>query len=1632
MELSTTSSSLDSLRPIFEEAVEYQITANNNNNNYTQSEASNTIQPYHASQSTTFFPPTPTTGFIKATVINHGLTLELRWISTIKAGGYQQNPLLALDHNSSHQPVHFHFQSKIIPTPFITVSNDRLEELQQHQLEPQSTTATEAEGEVNDEDEEHANNLLIILILTENYTLHRLKFRYPRLFHSELFEEDWLTSYEVEEIINRQVILSHGIDANNLIISSSDGTLTHLSWGKLIGINDNYGWKTSNLCLNRSSLWNFLPTSWSSSSSSAILSSKTISSSAHEWVATPTSTISIASHITAGASGEDAWLFTISRDRKLKAWSLTTGLCLKELSLQHSLITSSTNSDLSSNQNNHHNSLLLPAAPRTLARFIYSDQGDDPSYEGFLILFIPSPVTPSFVTYGLSLTGENQFRDLVLLEERGCDWNQNTRLKMSELRDFQISKVDLSISYTTSPSQQRPWGLWAVWDDDMGGEGIIQYTVLHETRNWQESVRTQWLTIQPPDRKAPWNSSYFDELLANNPSSSVTQVFIDHLFRPGHFSFSDLEYAMDTYECTLEVEEIDNGLYETLQEKICALVGSNIKLEISSHTGVPMIEDYHRNLRIEWLKFATMCAESRASSLWPIELALDADRQQVFVNGRRSITTLVLIDTASLLSQLVQSVNCGETPPLLNQQVSGIDQFHPLLSNLNNRLDLVSLVSAIDCLISGLSHGQVIKPLEDDLAQAVRRPMKFSMVEFAEELFNRRLDPFINDTLHAKISEKLERINGLELAFQMLWNILSTSELVRSGPDQGGDGDSVTTLSQMLLSDYLVNALEKRFELTRNTLIFLIYFYDQDISAESFGDFASLISQYLVTFQQSIMSRWICRQCAKIPGELAFEVEDKLVDKLLELHVSNRNEIVGHPEGVMITDANSSISTMSSLLLTKFIPELNARLKLPGSLAEAGSLFLEQTGLFKNLSRLSDQELSTIRLIHTEPRIIQLGHFFLKVGLVSLALELAQMLPDAGCGIEFLKGLAYLKSGLIEEAENCFLKAPSAICDDNFEVDDQSGLRLILPEAARKSLTDYYSYVVTLFEPVGADQSVAKFCQLAIDSHQDSLLDDDEDDNDDDDEDEEEEEEDKEKDKDKDLDREGLQELVLQLWVKLFKACLNLCLWDDAYQALINIPSLESQHDCLRSLVSHMCEANEVDRLIHFTWLGLQTEFEKTISFRARNSDPLVPPNYFAILYAYHMNRADYRSAAIAMYQHGRKIGDISLKGGAFQFLMTQQCQSYLAAINALSLVPEKHAWIPMSCPKQVAPSSYDSEAPTDKPADVIRRRKRVTYHVPEEEFLGGSRDVEVLKLADIREEYTLVLTRLELANEMPQLSEAGARTMSGGQLDGATMVPMILNQGRVMAALEKARVLGTDVVPLFVRLTESCCRMTVEGGASHVRDAQWVVADPLAADWEADVVSKAWRLLQLHLQLAFPISATGSLAIAGWRAREAVLETICNFSRAIKLPLWLLDLFLHHRPNRLLRTLFKFDLLSDAFTVAFHILDQVKRPSPTGLAVAGGAPGATAGSIPFSDLDQLLTMTSDDLLASLPANNADPGSATRQPSLTPERLRELQAELTDQLIALFPSSSSSSSSSFSPSSLGSRALTSSRELIGR
>lgn len=134
-----------------------------------------------------------------------------------------------------------------------------------------------------------------------------------------------------------------------------------------------------------------------------------------------------------------------------------------------------------------------------------------------------------------------------------------------------------------------------------------------------------------------------------------------------------------------------------------------------------------------------------------------------------------------------------------------------------------------------------------------------------------------------------------------------------------------------------------------------------------------------------------------------------------------------------------------------------------------------------------------------------------------------------------------------------------------------------------------------------------------------------------------------------------------------------------------------------------MCHANQVARLVQFSFVGLQDVIERTLAFKARHSDPMAFPSYPMVLYSWHIHRGDYRSgtsnrslrhpcpgkpekltlvvpcslpAALAIYQQARRFGDAH---GPFAEISSRRAKSYLLAINALSLVDKKHAWLALT-----------------------------------------------------------------------------------------------------------------------------------------------------------------------------------------------------------------------------------------------------------------------------------------------------------------------------------------------------------------
>lgn len=75
-----------------------------------------------------------------------------------------------------------------------------------------------------------------------------------------------------------------------------------------------------------------------------------------------------------------------------------------------------------------------------------------------------------------------------------------------------------------------------------------------------------------------------------------------------------------------------------------------------------------------------------------------------------------------------------------------------------------------------------------------------------------------------------------------------------------------------------------------------------------------------------------------------------------------------------------------------------------------------------------------------------------------------------------------------------------------------------------------------------------------------------------------------------------------------------------------------SQMTCLAHFISVVCENGATALLTQYSFAGLEADLERNLAFRARNSDPLARPNYYKVLYAYHISKGDYRSGSSRLF----------------------------------------------------------------------------------------------------------------------------------------------------------------------------------------------------------------------------------------------------------------------------------------------------------------------------------------------------------------------------------------------------------------
>ncbi|KIJ70406.1 hypothetical protein HYDPIDRAFT_122186 [Hydnomerulius pinastri MD-312] len=423
------------------------------------------------------------------------------------------------------------------------------------------------------------------------------------------------------------------------------------------------------------------------------------------------------------------------------------------------------------------------------------------------------------------------------------------------------------------------------------------------------------------------------------------------------------------------------------------------------------------------------------------------------------------------------------------------------------------------------------------------------------------------------------------------------------------------------------------------------------------------------------------------------------------------------------------------------------------------------------------------------------------------------------------------------------------------------------------------------------------------------------------------------------------------LWYGLVRGYIDLSSWQEAYSSIIATPFDSVKRECVSQLVYQMCEENAVGDLVSLDFAGFGSEVDDALAFKARNTDPRARPFYSRILYTWYTCRGDHRSAARTMYQRARKLQEISGQPVDVISLMEDQLESHLLAINSLSLLEQKNAWIIVQAPS----TNVNDFEP--------RKRRKLAQNLPVS--TSGSNS-EILDLQDIRFEYTLLSARLRLIRRDSTLLTAPDALLSPSLI--------ILRLGQVNQfdlAMSTARALNVDMSELFATLAGQCMRLSRNPDAVMQEDtSDWLLTDNVSS-WPGSPADRGWRYLKVALE-------RHDGAEMDYRYSKAALEAILSHDRSSPPPPWLIHTLEDHHHEYLIRTSLRFDVLDSALE---HTLSLIRKADSK---LSRAAPKTSCSTwLPYTLIDQVLAAAAaqDDL--------SSRGQALR---------RELQTEISNRV----------------------------------
>ncbi|KAL7273197.1 hypothetical protein RUND412_003954 [Rhizina undulata] len=412
---------------------------------------------------------------------------------------------------------------------------------------------------------------------------------------------------------------------------------------------------------------------------------------------------------------------------------------------------------------------------------------------------------------------------------------------------------------------------------------------------------------------------------------------------------------------------------------------------------------------------------------------------------------------------------------------------------------------------------------------------------------------------------------------------------------------------------------------------------------------------------------WASKNSLAIPGQIS--AEEEIVQGLTDLRILDTQSLLGKKGSVLHV-----------LLSENFGPP-------PPGPGRHGSLAL---------SACIRHFLTSLDLTEYGNGVTNIVSTLLNINAIDLAVEFLKYLPSTAWGC-YMKARVELKHGNTDTSLLMFKKASyqlATLSSSHFSVITPFLNEIEIETSMGKGLPNYFLHVAMLYEDSKVPGLVVEACKAGLLSLIDENL-----------------------------------NVKSSLLTRLFHAAIQISLFDEAYLALTNFPDSTLQRNALRDLAGAMVEQNEGAKLCSYPFIGLQDEVDEALAFKCQSIlDVSAGPPFHKVLYAWRIQRGDYRGAAVVLHERLQRLQNANI--GSKDPNSRSVTDGFLALMNVMSCVGEDQAWI-------LSSKRVDTEEGLN---GTSAKRARLSTGA-----LSSNQRRQVLTMSDIKHEYQHEVERMGL-----------------------------------------------------------------------------------------------------------------------------------------------------------------------------------------------------------------------------------------------------------------------------------------------